>query len=104
MLNRSSPHARRSIGLLWRAYGSAFPRTLPAALATFIFTFSLMYFKQEEVATWWANPTPYQHFTFAGKQGAWAHEARGSPYATHLLLCCSACCKAPLASAPAAPS
>ncbi len=69
---RRAAHAlpRRSIGLLWRGYGSAFPRTLPAALATFIFTFLLMYFKQEEVATWWANPTPYQHFTFAGKRGA----------------------------------
>lgn len=50
--------------LLGRVYGSAFPRTLPAAIFTALFTWVLSYFRQPTVSSWWAHPYPHQTIFF----------------------------------------
>jgi hypothetical protein len=52
------------IGLLVRIYGSAFPRTLPSAFITILFSLLLIYF-EADVESWWKHPYPYGTFSFA---------------------------------------
>lgn len=53
------------IGLLARIYGSAFPRTLPAAFITILFSLLLIFFEADYVESWWKHPYPYGTFSFA---------------------------------------
>ncbi|CAD7699638.1 unnamed protein product [Ostreobium quekettii] len=57
--------------LLWRIYGSAFPRTLPFALVSGVITLILEWTVAEDkdgvpstARRWWEHPYPYQTFAF----------------------------------------
>ncbi len=52
-----------SVGLLSRMYGSALPRTLPAALLAGLLTLLLLLTGAERVRGWWVHPFPYQVFS-----------------------------------------
>ncbi len=50
------------LGLLFRTYGSAIPRSCPAALASTALAVYLSWYRNEWVRSIWLSPFPYQMF------------------------------------------
>jgi hypothetical protein len=52
------------LAVLTRIYGSAFPRVLPVAVFTVLFTTLLGCLEHTTLRAYWIHPFPYQAFSF----------------------------------------
>lgn len=52
------------VKVLFRVYGSPFPRAIPFALASAFAALAIELFAADEAHSWWLHPYPYQVFSF----------------------------------------